>query len=300
MARQLQASASRRIWSTLLSWRDWTWQIYVPLLLLILLVPYFLIESYRQSRRVSRLIESISHGSPDFDLMRQLMRAPMPPFKGVAVEEVPNLDVPDYKGFNIFQDSRVLDLRPWNPSGAGKTDTSSLVYGYRRLKVQKTEKQGNNVFRVTALATHPDSQFRFPSQRLQPKVRRMVVEKPHAREKQCQFEVSVDLSKVPMGQVVDVIYEHYSPGVFVQRGDGSTSITFRSEFDAAEEARWIVLPSGREFRSFEILRHETGKPATAEVVKGFTEFLADDSSIIAYKMASVKAGYTFEVTWFYK
>jgi hypothetical protein len=300
VARHLQASASRRIWSTLLSLRDWASLIYVPILLLLLLVPYFLIDSYQTSRRVSRLIESISHGSPDFEIMRQLMRAPMRPFKGVAVEEVPDLDAPDYKGFNILQDTHILDLRSWNPAAAGKTDTSSLVYGYRRLKVQKTENEGSNVFRVTTLATHPDSQFRVPSQRFQPKLRRMLAEKPNAPEKSWQFEVSVDLSKAPTGQVVDVIYEHYSPGLFVQRGEDSTTIMLRSDFDAAEQARWIVLPSGREYRSFEILRHETGKPATAEVVKGFTEFLAGYSSIVAYRMASVKAGYTFEVTWFYK
>jgi hypothetical protein len=299
LARQLQASASRRIWSTLLSFRDWTSFLYIPLLLLLLLVPYFLIDSYQQSRRLSRLIESISRASPDFEILSQLMRAPMRSFSGVAVEEVRNFDPLDYKGFNILQDSRIIDLRLWNPTVAGKTDTASLVYGYRRLKVQKTENHGN-VFRVTALATHPKSQFRFPPQRFQPRLHRMFVENPNAQEKKCQFEVSVDLSKVPTGQVVDVIYEHYSPGEFVQRGDVSTTIAFRSEFDAAEVTRWILLPRGREYRSFEIVRYETGKHTTAEVVKGFTEYLADDSSIIAYKIASVKAGYTFEVTWLYK
>ena len=268
--------------------------------MLLLLVPYYLVDSYQQSRRVSRLIESISHGNPDFEIMSQLMRAPMRSFKGVAVEEVHNFDPLDYKGFNILQDSRIIDLRPWEPTGAGTTDTASLVYSYRRVKVQKTEDLGNNVFRVTALATHPESQFRFPPQRFQPRLRRMFVENPKGQEKVCQFEVSVDLSKVPTGQVVDVMYEHYSPGSFVQRGDVSTTIAFHSEFDAAEVTRWFLLPRGREYRNFEILRYQRAKPATAEVVKGFTEFLAEDSSIIAYKMASVKAGYTFEVTWFYK
>jgi hypothetical protein len=300
VARQLQASASRRIWSTLLSVRDWTSIFYIPLILLLLVVPYFLVDSYLQSRRMSRLIESISHGSPDFEVMSQLMRGPIRSFKGVAAEEVHNFDPLDYKGFHVLQDSHIIDLRPWDPTAAGKTDADSLVYGYRRLKVEKTENHGNNVFRVTALATHPDSQFRFPPQRLQPKLRRMIIESPNAQEKKCQFEVSVDLSKAPTGQVVDVIYEHYSPGEFVQRGELSTTIAFHSEFDAAEVSRWLLLPRGREYRSFEILRYETGKPAKAEVVKGFTEYLADDSSIIAYKMASVKAGHTFEVTWFYK
>jgi hypothetical protein len=86
----------------------------------------------------------------------------------------------------------------------------------------------------------------------------------------------------------------------VQRGEVSTTIAFHSDFDAAEATRWFLMPRGKEYRSFQILRYETGKAGTAEVVKGLTEYLADDYSIIAYKMASVKAGYTFEVTWLYK
>jgi predicted acylesterase/phospholipase RssA len=299
-ARQLQASASRRIWSSLLSLRDWTSFIYLPLALLLVVGGYFLVDSYQQSRRVSRLIESISHGSPDFETMSQLTRAPMKPFKGVPVEEVPNIDPPDYKSFTILQDSRIIDLRPWDPTGPGRPDTASVVYGYRRLKVQKTQNHDNGVFRVTALPTHPNSQFRFPPQRFPPRLRRRLVGDANAQEKTCQFEVSVDLSKATTGQVVDVIYEHYSPGEFVQRGEVSTTITFPSESDAAEVTRWILLPRGREYRSFEVLRSELGKPTTADVVKGFTELLADDASIIAYKMSSVKGGYTFEVTWFYK
>jgi hypothetical protein len=263
-------------------------------------VPYFLIDSYQQSRRVSRLIESISRGSPDFDIMSQLVRGPMRTFKGADAEEVRNFEPLDYKGFTILQDSRVIDLRRWDPTGAGKTDTGSLVYGYRRLKVQKTENHGDNVFRVTALATHTDSQFRFPPQRFPPRLQQMFVESPNAQDKKCRFEVSIDLSKVPTGQVVDMSYEHYSPGEFVQRGEVSTTIAFRSEFEAAEVGRWILLPRGKEYRNFEIVRYETGKSTTAEVVKGFTEYLAEDPSIIAFKMASVKAGYTFEVTWFYR
>jgi hypothetical protein len=248
---------------------------------------------------VSRLIDSLSHGSPDFEVMSQLMRAPIRPFKGVVAEEGARLDAPDYKGFQILQDSRIIDLRRWNPTGTGKTDTDSLVYGFHRLKVQKAENQSYGVFRIITLA-HPDTQVRFPPQRFQPKLRRAPVETPDAQEKMCQFEVSVDLSKAPTGQVVDVIYEHYSPGVLVQRGEISTTVPFRSEYDAAEVTRWVLLPRGREYRSFEILRYEEGKAGLAEIVKGYTEFLANDSSIIAYKMASVKAGHTYELTWFYK
>jgi predicted acylesterase/phospholipase RssA len=299
-ARQLQVSASRRIWSKLLSLRDWTSFVYLPLIALILVAPYFAYDSYRHSKRVARLIEYISQSSPDLDVMSKLVRGPIRPFKGVPAEEVRQLDPPDYKGFNVLQDARIIDLRSWNPIGDGNYKSTSLVYGYRRLKVQKTANDGNHVFRVIPVASSPDSQFRFPPQQFLPKLRRMVVENPKSSEKTTQFEVSVDLSKVPMDQVVDIVYEHYSPGSFLQGDELSTTISFHYDFEAAEVTRWFLMPRGREYRRFEILRYETGKPATAEIVKGLTEFVADDSSIIAYKMASVKAGYTFEVTWYYK
>jgi hypothetical protein len=128
----------------------------------------------------------------------------------------------------------------------------------------------------------------------------MCVRNSDTQKASCQFEVSLDLSKVANGQVVDVIYEHYSRGVFLQRGENSTTVTFRSDADAPEVTRWFLLPRGKEYRSYQILRDETGKPGTAEVVKGLTDYMADDPSIIAFKMVSVKAGYTFEVTWIYK
>jgi hypothetical protein len=112
--------------------------------------------------------------------------------------------------------------------------------------------------------------------------------------------VSVDLSKVPNGQVVDVICEHCSRGDFLQGSEHCTTVAFSSEADAPELARWFLLPRGKEYRNYQIVSYETGKPRTAEVVKGLADYMVDDPCIIAFKMASVKAGYTFEVTWVYK
>ena len=132
---------------------------------------------------------------------------------------------------------------------------------------------------------------------LQPKLRMMYVESPIQGEKLCRFEANVDFQKVPAGELVDVNYELYSPGLFLQRGDGSSTISFHSDADTGEVTRWFLMPQGRDYRSFRIVRYETGKSGTAEVVKGFTEYLADDSTILAYKMVSAKAGgYTYEIT----
>jgi predicted acylesterase/phospholipase RssA len=294
-ARMLQFSASRRIWSNLLNLRDWTSYIYVPLLFsLFILLPYFMVQSYRTSRRIDRLVESLAHGSPDIDIMSRLLAGPIKSFKGEPCEDVRSIEPPNYQGFSILQDSCILDLRPWMPG-----DSTSLVYGYRHLKVLKNaDNHGNDIFRWVALTTHPDAQFRFPPAKYQPRLRRLTVENTNTREASCHFDVSVDLSKVPNDQVVDITYEHYSRGVFLQSGESSTTVAFRSDVEAQEVTRWLLLPSGKEYRSYQILRYETGKPGTAEVVKGLTDYMVDDPSIIAFKMASVKAGYTVEVTWF--
>jgi hypothetical protein len=292
----LQLSALRRIWGNLFSLRDWTSYVYVPLLLLLILLPYLTVRSYLTSKRVNRLAESLAHGNPDIDILSRLMAGPVEPFKGESAEEVRSVEPPNYKGFSVLRDSQILDLRRWNPN-----DSTSLVYGYRHLKVLKNlDNTENDVFRMVALTTHPEAQFRFPPSQYQPRLRRVCAEDPNSREASCHFEVSIDLSKVPNGQVVDVIYEHHSRGDFLQGGEHYTTVAFSSEVDAPEVTRWFLLPTGKEYRSYQIVRYETGKPRTAEVVKGLTEYMVDDPSIIAFKMASVKAGYTFEVTWIYK
>jgi predicted acylesterase/phospholipase RssA len=293
-ARMLQLSATRRIWSRFFRIRDWTSYIYVPLLLLLLiLLPYLLVQSHRNSNHVNRLVESLARGSPDIDILSQLMAGPIKRFKGEPSEQVQNIEPPNYKGFTILQDSCIFDLRPWNPS-----DSTSLVYGSRSLRVLKDpENTENDVFRVVALTTDPEAQFRLPLSKYQPRLRQMSTEHSSTNGASCLFEVSVDLSKVPNNQVVDVVYEYYSRGDFLRRNKNSTTVAFRSEMDALEFTRWILLPTGEENRSYQIVRYETGKPRTAEVVKGLTDYMVDDPHIIAFKLAKVKAGYTYEVTW---
>ena len=60
------------------------------------------------------------------------------------------------------------------------------------------------------------------------------------------------------------------------------------------------LPEGREYRTFQLIRYKTGKPEAAENVKVVTEYLADDYTILAFKLLSLEAGYTYEITWFYQ
>jgi predicted acylesterase/phospholipase RssA len=301
-ARTLQASALRRIWSTLLDYRDWASYVYVPILVPILvLLPYVVFKFYHHTHQVSRLIDSLTQGSPDLEVMTRLLEGPTKPWVGEPAEEVSKPEECSFAGFEVLQDSRILDMRAWNPAAAGRQDATSLVYGYRRLKVLKRhDNAGNNLFRIDVLATSPKTQVRFPEQQLQAQLRMSNLESTAPGEKRTRWQATWNFEKVPAGEYVDLIYEHISPAVFLQRGERSTSIAINMQVDTAEVTRWFLMPEGKEYKSFHILRYKVGKPETSEFVKPVTGYLADDSTIIAYKLLSADAGYTYEVTWSYK
>ena len=66
--------------------------------------------------------------------------------------------------------------------------------------------------------------------------------------------------------------------------------------DCTHSATWAAF-SSEDAAFFDFL---TAKPEKVEPVKVVTEYLAEESTILAYKLLSLNADYTHEVTWIYK
>jgi predicted acylesterase/phospholipase RssA len=299
-ARQLQESSSRRIFSTLLDYRDWASYVYVHLLVPILfLTPYFIYHAYQESNRTNQIVSSLRQGSRDVERMKMLLKGPIPPWEGVPGEQVQHFDAEDFNGFGVLQDSCILDLRKWKP-GNDEEDSGS-IYGYQRLKVMRVAENSENTnFHLRLLPVAANSQFRFPPQELMPSLRSTTIEAADRPLKRTAWEALVDFSKTPKGELVDVVLEFHSPGLLLRDNESSASLTLESQVQTAEMIRWFLLPEGKEYRSFRIVRYEKDKPKKIEEVKVVSEYLAEDSTIFAYKMLSVDSGYVYEVTWFYK
>lgn len=303
-ARTLHTSGIRRIWSTLLDWRDWVSWVYVPILIpIMVLLPYGIFKYHQRSQRVNQVMESLAQGSRDLEQMTRLMEAPVEPWRGVTAEELPANAKRDLTNFLILQDSRIIDLRRWKPSRTGSINSDSLVYGYRRLKVMRKPdavEGGSNEFRVSVLATSPDTQVRFPTQKLSPKLYSQPLSNPGGGPQLRHFEVSADFSRVPDNESVDIVYEHQSPGLFLANGNESSSLVFEVEAETVELTRWLLLPEDKEYRDFQLTRYETANPGHSEKVNIVTQYLAEDSTLLAFKLLSLKAGYTYEMTWYYR
>jgi predicted acylesterase/phospholipase RssA len=301
-ARTLQASAMRRIWSTLLDHRDWTSYIYVPLIIPILVVtPYLVVKFQRESHQVNVLVRSLSQGSRDLGQMTQLLESRPKPWIGEPAEEVRKFDEPDLTGFGILQDSRILDLRRWKPVQPGEKDHASLAFVYRRLKVLKQpENNGKTSFPIDILGVSPKTAVRFPAQQLKPRLSMTTVQGTTTAPKEYHWRASYDFHDVPAGDFVDLLVEYHSPGLYLQRGRNGTALVFPILADTAELTTWVLMPDGREYESFRIVRYETARPQQVEAVKVVTEYLAEDYTILAFKLLSLKAGHTYEVSWNYR
>jgi hypothetical protein len=300
-ARALQASAFRRIWSTLLDRRDWASYIYVPLIVPILCVlPYFAFTTYRHMHQYNKLVKSFSEGTTDLETLSAMLDGEPATWPGERPEKVRSLDEPDLKGFEILQDSRIVDLRGWLPTASGDVEPGSVVVIRRRLKVLKLrENKGNNLFRLHLLPTSPQTAVRFPTQQLRPRLRMCEVEGAPP-DQECRWEADFDFLEVPGNDFVELGLDERSPGAYLEGRQGGAGITFGVAAETGELMTWLLMPRGKEYRSFSISRHQTGKPETAEPFRPVTGYLADDSTIIAFKLVSLDPGWTYQVRWVYK
>lgn len=299
-ARALHASGVRRIWSRLFDFRDWASYVYIPIIVPILvLTPYLSIKYYERSHRLGQIVRSIAQSSRDLEQMGRLLEGSVPRFAGEKAQELAPDDRHGAAGFVILQDLRMLDLRLWRYSG--NRTAANYLYGYRRLKVRKDPSNVlNQDFRVSVLATASDTQVRFPVQQLKPKLFVQTIGSSPNGEPLRHFSVGVDFRTVPSDDAAEIVYEHISPGKFVQETTGSVSFAFDVEVETLELSRWILMPEGREYSSYQITRYRTGHPELPENVRLLTEFLAEDRSILAFKLLMPDPGYTYEVTWFYR
>jgi hypothetical protein len=103
-----------------------------------------------------------------------------------------------------------------------------------------------------------------------------------------------------LGHSVDLVYEHVSAGLFLKVGLDSISLSFDVRAETIELSRWVMLPEGKAFRSFELIRYPTGSPQAVTPIEPLSQFGSDDSSILAFKLLALQPGYTYELTWFYR
>ncbi len=301
-ARALHESANRRIWSTFLDPRDWFSYVYVPLIIPILvLLPYVAVKFYQRSHRLNQIVESLSEGSRQLELMTRLLEnGPEKPWEGAPAEEVGKLDKPDLAGFDVIQDTRIIDLRRWRPIPEQQNDPAYGLRVYRRMKVQRNEETPGKTFRIPIQATSSKTEVRFPRQELAARLLRGTVPEAAGGQGENHCEAAFDFEKVPPGEAVELYFEYLAPGKFLRCDDNSCHLVCETRAGCEELTMWILMPEERKYESWHLIRYKAGAPETVEGIKPVTEYLANDYTILAFKLLAVKPGFVYEVEWQYK
>jgi len=306
-ARTLQASALRRIWSSLFDPRDWTSYVYLPILVVFLiLLPTKAYRYYQSGQQNEELIEWLYQGAPDLAEVKKMLELPTKAWSmgsGVSPEEVGSFDqMADNTDFEVVKETRIIDLRFWNPADSFK---SSLVETIREISGYKAS-DGNSLLSLQLLPIDSTSTVvRFPPQRLRPKLFK-TPSRPAGFLPDlsvCQWVVTYDFSLVPKGQIIDLKTTAQSPGLFLGTDTATGRLSFHISTDTAQLAIWILMPYAKNYDSWLLTRSRTSpgeeKPGRVDAVRPTQEFVSSDHTIIGFQLVSLKAGETYDVSWAY-
>jgi hypothetical protein len=288
-ARQLRRSAGRRVWSTLLDFRDWPTYVYVLLLVLLLGVLPVRLWHYRQQARINAMIvDAIAHGSPEFRKILELVQSDSAPAWAPQTYEdrrEPTAAV-DTKGFEFVRDTHIVDVRDWRPK------THDIAHYYRRLRVRKLAQDDHLVLQLVRPFDHVD--FHCGPETLKPHIRR-VLPRPGARD--TTWELSFDLSAVPKGRTEDIEIEATVYDIMAKKGKGQNWMRYRPAATTVECSVWLIFPVNRPYTHYSLIRYPAADPSSFQ--KFDTVYTIDHprGSIIAWSLINPDVDYVYECDW---
>lgn len=297
-SRALQRSARRRLWMTLLDYRDWVSYIYVPVIVCILtILPYYAVKWHHEAAVAQQLIESVAQGNRDFAVMGKLLNeGPVAPFVGMPPQEVPEVAPLDYSGFEVISDTRVYDYRSWRIAAAGATDDQSWGYIYRRMRVRKLT-PGANEFVMRFRAQTPGIEARPLNKKIPTALRLHRDARAEDARSFDVLDVAFDLTYIAVGEVVDL------PAEIMIREPPAERLQALGLFVDAETEMltvWLLMPAGRQFDSTDVVRHGVGEASSPEPIAPVNELISGDGKILSFTLLSVEPGFRYEFRWTFR
>ena len=111
-------------------------------------------------------------------------------------------------------------------------------------------------------------------------------------------EVSIQsISKV--FTLARVMQDSGDAAIVKNTGVDATGMAFNIEADTSELAQWVLMPKGYQYKDYHYVYYKKDQPETAIQGKFFTQYLADDSMVLAFKLLSLDPGYEHEIIWNY-
>ncbi len=294
LAEQLRRSSSRKVWSTLLDWKDWPTYVYLAMgFLLLVYLPVRFYRLHHHAAMLTSVINSIAKGDPDIRLVLDLVESD--PLDGWQKLEITDTQTPtedDYAGLEILSYSRINDLRAAF-AGRLRPDLGGRVRLRDRLMVRVTDEARRKrgvVFR-TALAV-ADVEYRQPKTRSMMKARRVIERDAEGREL-THYEFHVDLSQAPLGEPIPLEITGELRFAALPPGRMPLVMQFASELLTV----WLLFPEDHPYRRYELVRYPRGSPDAVEPLTARYTIDHPYGQLIGWSVIRPQAGSVYECRW---
>jgi predicted acylesterase/phospholipase RssA len=294
LAELLRRSSHRKVWATLLDWKDWPSYLYVALgLLLFVYLPMRFYAVHRRAEMLTSVIDSIAKGDPDIRLVLDLVESdPVTGWQKLDVTDAAEPTVDDYAGVEILSYSRINDLRTaW--SGGLRPDRGGQVRFRDRVVIRLTDdtrRQKGVVFR-TALPVE-GVEYRQPNGSIPGRVRR-VKERAADGSEESRYEYHVDLSDAPVGEPVSL--ELAAVVRYTSLPAGRLPLVM--QFNADLLTVWILFPDDHPYRRYQLVTYPRGQDAVVEPLTSRYTIDHPYGRLIGWSVIMPKQGSVYECRW---
>lgn len=292
LAQRLRRSSGRKVWSTLLDWRDWPSYLYVAAaLLLFVALPVHVYRLHRHATMLTNVIKSIAKGDPDIRLVLDLVdRDPTTAWKTVAVGSPVPSATPDHAGVDILALSRIVDLRPAWTARRGSDDGRLHVRDRMTVRVSDPAARSRPFVLRTSLPID-DVVFRQPPD--QPPLTIQAVATADEGAGAPRYEFRYDLAAVPVDEPVTL-----ELGAVVRyRELDRHHLPIVLEYPVDLLTVWMLFPENHPYRSYRLLRYPRGEPDAAEPMTSRYTIDHPYGQLIGWSLINPQLQTVYECRW---
>ena len=292
LAASLRRSGQRKVWSTLLDFRDWPSWIYLALALVLLVwLPIRFWRIHHHEQMLTSVINSIAKGDPDIRLVLDLVENdPLRDWKPIAVSDSTDLDPAHVGDIEILSRSRIIDLRKtW--VGQGAREGQGVVQMRDRLTVRVLEGAKDPSLTLQTANVVRELKYRQPQNQPPLTVRRGFEEANG--ERLARYSVSCDLSSVPRG--VPVTIELATQARFPKLLPGRMPFLLDHPTDLLTV--WMLFPEDHPYNTYKLLRHPRGEPDASVPLMARYTIDHPYGTLIGWSVITPDPGTVYECRW---
>jgi predicted acylesterase/phospholipase RssA len=293
LARQLRKSSRRRVWSTLLNWRDWPSYVYLAIaFLLLFFVPLQVYQIYRKSQVQGEIIDAISKGDPDIRQILELARTdPTSDWVSAQVHEKPEPAEVSYEGLEILSNSRIYDLRHWHPDEESP-ERRGHVYIRDRIKLKFLDSyDGNRIVRFVVPLRLNNLEFRWPNPELPGTINRITGSGDQESETPALYEFEYDLSQVLPEEPITIEVELI----------GDVPKTVRAPFVTHAKtdliSAWMLFPADQPYRTYSLVSYPADKSGHPQIMNSRYQIDHPYGSLIGWSVVNPDEDRVYECRW---